>query len=104
MTEEDTNKYIEGETQQDSLAPKCSEEYLKMEEAIMVLTEEVEDLNYALIVTRHEGPHHEFPSGGYIYKTKETQWTSTAPTERSTMIGSDESSEIISTITAASNQ
>ena len=61
MTEEDTNKYIEGETQQDSLAPKCSEEYLKMEEAIMVLTEEVEDLHYALSVTRQVEPHHEFP-------------------------------------------
>ena len=73
-----------------------------MEEAILVVTDEVEELHY-ILDTRQERPHHEFAPDG-DYKTKETQWTSTAPTEQSTMIGSDTSSESISTITAASNR
>ena len=72
-----------------------------MEEAILVVTDEVEELHY-ILDTRQERPHHEFAPDG-DYKTKETQWTSTAPTEQSTMIGSDTSSKSISTITAASN-
>ena len=48
---------------------------------------------------------HEFaPTENDSYNPKKKQWTSTAPTERSTVIGSDTNSEIISTITAVSTR
>ena len=60
-TEEDADQDYGGDTQQDPRAPKRSEEYLQMEEAIIVLTEEIEDLQYALCATREEGSQYEFP-------------------------------------------
>ena len=65
--------------------------------------EEIEDLQHALCATREEEPQYEFHAPGGDYNTKETQWTSTAPTEQSTVIGTDTGSEIISTLTTVSN-
>ena len=73
-----------------------------MEEAILVLTYEVEELQY-ILDTRQEMPHLDSPPRRRLQE-KKTQWTSAAPTELSTMIRSNTSREIISTITAASNQ
>ena len=102
-TENDVDQDSSGDTQQDHLlAPDRLEDYLQMEEAIFVLREEIEDLQYALCATRDEGPQYEFPPFGGNYYTKETQWTSTAPTEESTIIETDTGSEIISTLTTAS--
>ena len=68
-TEAEVNQAGEAETQQGPTDPEHSQEYLQMEEAILVLTDEVEELHY-ILDTRQERPHHEFPPGGN-YKTKE---------------------------------
>ena len=69
----------------------------------MVLNAELEELR--ALNEQQERFLHEFaPLDINSCNTKGTQWISTAPTKRSTVIGSDTSSKIISTSTATSTQ
>ena len=74
-----------------------------MEDAIYALRDEVQALQHAPRTTREEEPQYDFSPLGSNYSKKETKWTITAPTERCNITGTDTGSEIISTITTASN-
>ena len=57
-------------TQQGHTDPEHSQEYLQMEEVILVLTDEVEELHY-ILDTRQERPHHEFPPAATTRQKKQ---------------------------------
>ena len=96
-------EWDDDEPQQDRPEPEHSPDYQQIQQEIMALSAKVVELRAQN--EQQERSLHEFtPTENDSYNPKRKQWTSTAPTKRSTAIGSDTNSEIISTITSVSTR